>query len=279
MKYSISVATDCNGDKVNLRFLFDTCGPSVAQLFHCSTVAFNNLFQLRSVGRTFTLSAAVVFDDMHCAWDRLERSTQLLHNSQVYLFQPDILDVPAIIPEPFEGHPFLGDDYVLPERNASNSPRATAPPAFRPGPLLSLHSPRAVFLSSGAARGPSVFRAGGRSSFDGRGAARGAEWPGRCVTPQRGRNGCATDFTPLWCSAPRTFSHSPSARKPVERVATFHANRGGSILREEREKIEYQWRLPLDEMRRSLKEETLQLERSISPMRKTGGHLNLTTSL
>ncbi|KAH8613742.1 hypothetical protein ERJ75_000724500 [Trypanosoma vivax] len=110
-QYSICVAADCNGKKVNLRFLFDAYGPSVGDLLRRSTVAFNNYFKRFCISKQFVTNIAVVFNDNSGTWDRLEKSTQLLHNSQVYLFQPDTFDLPAIIPEAYEGQQLLEDNF------------------------------------------------------------------------------------------------------------------------------------------------------------------------
>ncbi|RNF05099.1 uncharacterized protein Tco025E_07863 [Trypanosoma conorhini] len=276
MQYSICVATDCEGEKVNLRFLFDSYGPSLAQLLNRSLVAFNNVFRLRSVPRTFAVSAAVVFNDVHNTWDRLERSTQLLHNSQVYLFQPDILDMPAEIPEPFEGAPLLGEGYVSPPREASASPHAVAPSHYEPRPAATIETPRWLPKWPGSQK---------KSLMPGNGSGNphsnhyyevknnGTNDRSRLAlfsTPKRGDNRdlLKGGQTSLLKQSIHSYSASPPIRQPRELSTRSRSDSRRSILREEREKIEYQMRLPLDEMRRSLREETRQLERSISPMQR-----------
>lgn len=141
--YSVCCAADCNGAKINLEFVFDQYGPSVPQLLSRATEAFSRIFHLRGIVRTFAISSAVVFNERLRCWDRLERASQLLHNSQVYLFQPDILDVPGEIPDPIPGSDFLYQ-YRSPERAYDaeatyDSPRARAP---------SSHVPRSQFYYS-----------------------------------------------------------------------------------------------------------------------------------
>ncbi|KAF5226814.1 hypothetical protein ECC02_000315 [Trypanosoma cruzi] len=276
MQYSICVATDCDGEKANLRFLFDSYGPSVAQLLNRSIVAFNNLFRLRSVPRTFAVSAAVVFNDVHSTWDRLERSTQLLHNSQVYLFQPDILDLPAEIPEPFEGHPLLGDEGGWPQCDASNSPRAVGPSHYEPRPALTIESPRGLPMWSGHPKKSLLYGYGSRSrhgnhDYDVREDGTNDRYRRAAyATPKRGDNldSIEKGQTSLLKRTLCYSSLSPPIRKPREPIFRSYIDGRRSILREEREKIEYQMRLPIDEMRRHLREETRQLERSISPMQR-----------
>ncbi|KEG14652.1 hypothetical protein DQ04_00361140 [Trypanosoma grayi] len=280
MQYSICVAADCDGEKVNLRFLFDSYGPSVTQLLNRATIAFNNLFHHRSIPRAFAASAAVVFNDLHSTWDRLERSTQLLHNSQVYLFQPDIIDLPAEIPEPFESQPLLGD-YVSPRRDASDSPRANGPahyaprPAFThasPSPLPSCSDNRKKQTDMRGASGDSGRGRYGVHSYDIRSESLNgdARQSAQFATPQRFDREAGLAISERTPIQKLMTSASPPIRQPAEE--SYRSSSSGdarkSIIRDEREKIELQWRLPLDEMRRSLKEETRQMERSISPMRK-----------
>jgi hypothetical protein len=123
---SVFVAADVNGVKVNVQFFFDQYGPSTAQLLSRSHEAFQRIFAVHHVNRTFAVSHAVVFNEYTQAWDRLERSAQLTHNCQVYLFQPDTLDIPGEIPPPISSYTLLGG-YESPTRDYSNSPRAPAP--------------------------------------------------------------------------------------------------------------------------------------------------------
>ncbi|KAH9579737.1 BILBO1 [Trypanosoma melophagium] len=284
MQYSICVATDVDGEKVNLRFLFDAYGPSVTQLLNRAAVAFNNLFHRCGIPRAFATSAAVVFNETQCTWDRLERSTQLLHNSQVYLFQPDILDLPAVIPEPYEAQPLLGDTYVSPRREASDSPRAVGPTHYEPRPAFIHPSPggppqhgdnrkKGSVYKTAAATGVIV---GGKNRYnkplsDERDfmVDNNSVHAMSFSTPKRGNNGTlvGSSRTILRGREYDSFSVSPLVRQPTEESYVIYSDGRKSILRDEREKIEKQWRLPLDEMRRSLKEETRELERSISPVR------------
>ncbi|RNF12259.1 hypothetical protein TraAM80_00406 [Trypanosoma rangeli] len=274
MQYSICVATDCDGEKVNLRFLFDSYGPSLVQLLNRSIVAFNNVFRLRSVPRIFAVSAAVVFNDVHSTWDRLERSTQLLHNSQVYLFQPDILDLPAEIPEPFEGQSLLDEDYVSPRRDVSTSPHALGPSHYEPRPAITIESPRGMPMRHDSQNKLSICGVGSRVPLgshyydvkdDG---TKDRFCSASFSTPKRGDSHdlLKGDQMSLLKQSFHLSSASPPIRQPRESSIRSRSDSRRSILREEREKIEYQMQLPIDEMRRKLREETRQLERSISPM-------------
>lgn len=217
--YTLFVATDCNGEKVNLEFLFDF-GPSVAQLLHKATEAFRGVYQRRGIPRIFTISASVIFNDDTSTWDRLERSTQLLHNSQVYLFQPDTLDVPGEIGDAVPAAQFLPYDYSSPARgsagaasNAINaSPRAAMPVSFDP------RAPATVYASP-------LFEKDYLYS------------------------------TPFESSgSPNPYSLAHSSKYPRS-SASREGEREGSILREERERIERQEHLSLDELRGQLRKE------------------------
>ncbi|ORC90883.1 uncharacterized protein TM35_000073070 [Trypanosoma theileri] len=281
MQYSVCVATDLDGEKVNLRFLFDAYGPSVTQLLNRAIVAFNNLFHHCGIPRAFAASAAVVFNETQCTWDRLVRSTQLLHNSQVYLFQPDILDLPAVIPEPYEAQPLLGDAYVSPRREASDSPRAVGPAHYEPRPPFTHTSPVVLPHSNDTKKKGGLYKTastgtmGSKSRYS-KHAGEDRDYIGDdsthatpFSTPKRGHNGTlvSSGRTILKGREHDSYSVSPLVQQPTEENYIIYSDGRKSILRDEREKIEHQWRLPLDEMRRSLKEETKQLERSISPVR------------
>lgn len=129
--YNICVATDLAGAKVNLLFSFDQYGPSTAQLLSRASEAFAQVFRLRGYSRIFAISSAVVFNEALRTWDRLERSSQLLHNSQVYIFQPDVVDVPGELPDPIPAYQFLVG-YASPKRDEefSRSPRPPLPTTF-----------------------------------------------------------------------------------------------------------------------------------------------------
>ena len=118
---------------MNVRFPFDTSSPSVTQVLNRAQDVFRKLFQQRGVLRTFAVSAPVIFNDAACTWDRLERSVQLQHNCQVYLFQPDILDLPGEIPDPIDPFDVLGYSYHSPARETTSfSPRADFPSSYGP---------------------------------------------------------------------------------------------------------------------------------------------------
>ena len=131
-RYDVYVAADCNGAKLNLQFSFDQYGPSVAQLLSRATEAFSQFFLMKGIMRPFAVSSIVVFDEVARRWVPLERSSQLIHNAQTYVFQPDILDVPGEISDPIAASQFL-IHYVSPPRDGrSPSPRAVAPNVWAP---------------------------------------------------------------------------------------------------------------------------------------------------
>ena len=121
MYYSLCVATDFRGHKVNLQFFFDSHGPQLAQILSRASEAFNQFFRSKGVlDRPFSVTTAVIFNERYETWDRLERSAQLVHNGQIYLFQPDVNDVPAEIPDPISASQYL-TDYVSPQRSFVNN--------------------------------------------------------------------------------------------------------------------------------------------------------------
>lgn len=135
--YCICVASVLGLDKVNLELIFTT-PPSIAQVMSRATVAFNRLARLRGYSTEFAVSFAMVFDDYEGLWVPLERSTQLTHNAQLYVFQPDVVDTPGHIPDPVSALQLL-DDYASPARNLTpsyaahhESPRAPPPTSFPP---------------------------------------------------------------------------------------------------------------------------------------------------
>ena len=131
MYYVICVAADLKGSKINLQFHFENYGPSLAMLIARVSEAFSCVFAVQSSQPVvFRISAAVIFNEFAKSWDRLERSSQLSHNCQVYVFQPDVLDLPAEIPEPMHAQEFL-TGYVSPQRTAVRpSPRPDPPERF-----------------------------------------------------------------------------------------------------------------------------------------------------
>lgn len=221
--YSVFVAADCNGEKLNLQFLFED-SPSVSQVLNRSTDAFASIFLQRGLRRSFAISAAVIYNDVHQTWDRLERSTQLLHNAQVYLFQPDVVDVPSEIADPVPASLYLGTEYRSPSRtNLSQSPRAAVPSSYDPRPTSTMYS------------SPSVSIYGGSNPIG--------------VGSHNPYNLANTSQSRYSTSQPRTL-----------------ANDNVSIIRQEREKLEQQSHLSLDELRGVLKNETKSF--SASPDRR-----------
>jgi hypothetical protein len=133
MQFVVYVAADCDGSKINVRFAFANSSPSLTQVLQRANEVFVTVFQQRSILRTFAISAPVIFNDVTCTWDRLERSVQMQHHSQIYLFQPDILDLPGEIPDPEDSSAIVGPrHYDSPLRGVTSaslsySPRAEFP--------------------------------------------------------------------------------------------------------------------------------------------------------
>lgn len=217
--YSVAVAADCNGEKANLQFFFEF-GPSVAQVLSRAGEAFRVLFRQRGIDRIFVTSAAVIFNDALECWDRLERSTQLTHNCQLYIFQPDVLDIPAEIGEPISGAAFLGD-YYSPARESSYSPSP------RPAPLAS-YAPR----SAGLVYASPVY---------------GASYESTTTTYK-------STFVDHSSGVANPYSLANATKHHYERSPNFREG-SESILRQEREKMERQSHMPLDELRNELRRE------------------------
>lgn len=107
LPFSVQVAADCGGEKVNLRFTFDRV-PSLRHLLRDIDTAFSTLYaQQRPHHSIFAIGAAVVFNDARCTWDRLEHSSQLYPTAQVYIFQPNLQDSPSELPNAVDATPFL----------------------------------------------------------------------------------------------------------------------------------------------------------------------------
>eukprot|EP00388_Colpodella_angusta_P027796 GDKK01010515.1.p1 GENE.GDKK01010515.1~~GDKK01010515.1.p1 ORF type:complete len:241 (-),score=15.18 GDKK01010515.1:155-877(-) len=130
------------GHKVNLQFFFDAHGPQLAQILNRATEAFNQYFRNKGItDHPFSITTAVIFNEKHETWDRLERSSQLVHNGQIYLFQPDVVDIPAEIPDPISATQYLSE-YISPQRSfvnqsgisdtRSSSPGAQIPATYDP---------------------------------------------------------------------------------------------------------------------------------------------------
>jgi hypothetical protein len=138
--FCVYVASMCGPSKANVELVFEG-PPSIAQVMSRAAVALERLASLRGVrGFEFAVSFAMCFDDFESHWVPLERSTQLVHNCQLYIFLPDVVDLPGEIPDPVSANQFLGD-YSSPERGVSpaaasvppsSSPRAEMPSTFTP---------------------------------------------------------------------------------------------------------------------------------------------------
>eukprot|EP00758_Cryptobia_borreli_P005653 Tbor_TRINITY_DN4953_c2_g2::TRINITY_DN4953_c2_g2_i1::g.9780::m.9780 len=144
MQYSLCIATDFERSKVNLQFFYDS-PPSIAQVLTRAYSAFNQLNISRGISHQFIATTVVIFNENNQTWDRLERSSQLVHNGQIYLFQPDVVDIPAEIPDPISAEEFL-KGYVSPHASRndsrySESPMAAHPLVYEPRDTFSRPSP------------------------------------------------------------------------------------------------------------------------------------------
>jgi hypothetical protein len=230
--YSVAVAADCNGEKVNLQFFFEF-GPSVAQVLSRASEAFRALFRQRGIDRIFVTSASVIFNDALECWDRLDRSTQLTHNCQLYIFQPDVLDIPAEIGDPIPASSFLGD-YYSPAREPSHSqsPRPTPPVSF-------------ASRNIGQVYASPLYTA----SYE-------------TTTTTYQKSSAFADHS----VATNPYSFANATKHQYERTPNFQDG-SESIIRQEREKMERQAHMPLDELRNELRREAK--EYSVSPDRRS----------
>nr|CCD17551.1 unnamed protein product [Trypanosoma congolense IL3000] len=271
----VCAAADCGGVKVNLRFLFDASELTVSRMLRRATVAFSNYFRRKGIEHEFAANSVVVFNDAHCTWDRLERTTQLFTNSQVYLFQPDTVDVPAAIPEPIDSEQFLDNSDLsgsnLEKRDYVSFMRHTTPRHFS-SPRYSFSSPVKSYERRRAA-----------SPF-------GSRWSRANSYVYGVRRPCNVSFEDFPNDKSRfsrscSFSYSRDIHSTGISDESSHfyqlsgsggfdtfssVNHSGvSILREERKKIDRQLSLPLDDMRYSVREETRRIDRIIrSPIRR-----------
>jgi hypothetical protein len=148
MAFSVCVAADIGGGKGNIEFLFDRMGPSVGQLLSRAQEVFSRILIGRGISRPFIVSGTLIFDDLTARWVPLERSSQIVHNSQVYLFQPDIVDVPGEIPHPVPAIDYLSA-YSSPSRGLrTSSPRAELPLDYGPRMTAYPYSPMDIALRS-----------------------------------------------------------------------------------------------------------------------------------
>ena len=146
MEYSLCVATDFDGAKLNLQFFYPYAAPTVAEVLTSATTTYENLFRAKGVNRPFSITTAVIFNETHLTWDRLERSSQLVHNGQLYLFQPDLVDLPGDIPDPVPAEEYL-ETYVPPQPSTLSPVRSytnmgvNSSPArvYEPSPVRSVH--------------------------------------------------------------------------------------------------------------------------------------------
>ena len=146
MEYSLCVATDFDGAKLNLQFFYPYGAPTVAEVLTSASATYENLFRAKGVTRPFSITTAVIFNETHLTWDRLERSSQLVHNGQLYLFQPDLVDLPGDIPDPIPAEEYV-NTYVPPQPSTLSPVRSYAgmgvnsSPArnYEPSPIRSVH--------------------------------------------------------------------------------------------------------------------------------------------
>ena len=238
--FGVCAAAAIAGGKVNLLLQFDS-PPSAAQVMSRAIAAFTQLQQDRGIFAPFFVNCAMIFDDASSRWVPLERSSQVVHNCQVYLFQPDVSDVAGPIPDPIPASTFLVS-YRSPERAGRDDYYGTSPRGLMPtDPDLS-RFPVERNLSIGYAdqQPPPHWHAHGKRHHS--------------HQPQ-----------------PYDDSLSPEQRAILRREADkFAANTfvpGESILKEERDKEDQKLQLPLDSHRDRVREETRKFASDISPER------------
>ena len=125
--FSVCTAAAIGGSKLNLLLQFDR-PPAAAQVMSRAIAAFSQLQEERGDFTPFFCNCVMIFDDAASRWVPLERSSQVVHNCQVYLFQPDVPDVAGPIPDPVPACAFL-IGYRSPDRSVAHSasPRGLMP--------------------------------------------------------------------------------------------------------------------------------------------------------
>jgi hypothetical protein len=240
--FAVCVAAAVNNSKLNLLLQFEQ-PPSAAQVLSRSIAAFTQLQQSRGIHTPFFCNCAMIFDDDSSRWVPLERSSQVVHGAQCYIFQPDVADVAGPIPDPIPASSFLVG-YQSPPRNI-NAAQTTYDPSPRglmpTDPDLSSFNPATRNLDFGDRQ-----YGGGYSSS-------------RAVAAGGGYND--NERNPL----------SPEQRAILRREAERGGNTfvaGGSILAEERQKEDQKIKLGLDEHRQRVRDETKRFTHDVSPPRQ-----------
>jgi hypothetical protein len=230
--FCVYVASMCGNTKTNIELIF-SAPPSIAQVTRRATAAFQRLAEIRGIHMEFAVSFAMIFDDYESRWVPLERSSQLVHNAQVYYFQPDVLDLPGEIPDPVSAVQFMGEDYY--NISPGTSRRGSVSPGGRAADTSDYVSPYRAAQESPRAAVPASY------------------------TPRRDFNYPAVDEF-----------HKDVERRHRE-AAKLGDIPGASIIQQERESEERKARLPVDLYRETVRRETqafLEWSPSRSPSRQ-----------
>ena len=127
---TFAVATQIKREKVNFTLSFPEARPRMSQVLARANAAFSEY-----TGTEFSCCLGMVFNASKQYWSPLEHTAQLVSGAQIYLFQPDVHEVPGVIPDARPG------DYLLanyaPSRGGSASPASalsvTRGPTIRVG--------------------------------------------------------------------------------------------------------------------------------------------------
>lgn len=234
---AVGTATGANA-KTNLLFQFEL-PPSASQVMSRSITAFSQLQQERGNFNEFFVNCAMIFDDNTSRWVPLERSNQITHNCQVYLFQPDVPDVAGPIPDPVPADSFL-NSYVSPARGAVTHHHHSARGLMPRDPDLSSFQQRDVPAQNNY-----------NSSYYSQ------QQPNRSLGGG-GYGGSGSDAL------------TPEQREILRREAERYGSgfvAGDSILKEERDKEDRKIILPVDTHRDIVRTETKRFSEEVSPSR------------
>ena len=240
--FAVCTAAAIGNAKVNLLLQFEA-PPAASQVLSRGIAAFSQLQQDRGVFTPFFVNCAMVFDDASSRWVPLERSSQIVHNCQIYLFQPDVPDVAGPIPDPIPASTFLVS-YRSPERShhANQNELSVSPRGLMPAdPDLSGHrfQERQVPLATSST--PSSYGQQ-QQQYASAGAGGGVDNSG---------------LTPL---------QRAILQREADKGGSPYVS-GGSILRDEREKEEAKVKLPVDTHRTTVRDETRRFAQDVSPQR------------
>lgn len=256
--FGVCVAAAVNRYKINLLLQFDS-PPSAAQVMSRAISAFSQLQQDRGIFTPFFCNCAMIFDDENSRWVPLERSSQVVHNCQVYMFQPDVPDVAGAIPDPIPASSFL-NNYRSPARNsginASQTTYDVSPRGLMPtDPDLS-YFPVERQIPVAPPTGFAYNNDNNNSSS-----------MSRNVDFYATGNGNNNNDSDNYGDSPLTAQQREILRREADRGGSTFVP-GGSILKEEREKEDAKVRLQLDEHRQRVREETKRFADQVSPPRK-----------